>query len=516
MNQQFFFEPISLDKLECFSKSDLIVLFRGEQNLRQQLEKEVKRLQGLNKECRQKRLNIEDQYISLKNKFFGRSSEKETRSKGVQKKSSGKNKKKTRVLLPSLRHPDIPLIERDVEFEKPPICKCCGHEMRDTGLTEDSEFLTAIPAQYMVIRQKRHKYSCGKCYSSIVTAPSPPRVRPGGGYSDEMMIDVSVSKYCDLIPIERYAKMACRLGLRDLPPQSLIEQTHYLGEFIEGVYKKLKEKILSARVLHADETPHRMLEGSKKLKWYLWGFSTKDDCYFDIKASRSGSVASDFLLKSRCKYLVSDVFSGYSRAVKQANKERRGKKKSGKILNIYCNAHSRRKFREASTHFENEAKFFIDLYQKIYRLYRISRDRPPDRVLKARRLMRPLFEKMKSRAMEKVKCYSSKSSIGKAMFYFLNNYEGLTLFVDNADLPIDNNSLERLLRNPVIGRKTWYGTHSLKGAKTAAILFSIMESCKLNTVNPREYLKQLIKDIHQGKKPYTPSEFKFKILKKTQ
>ncbi len=137
-------------------------------------------------------------------------------------------------------------------------------------------------------------------------------------------------------------------------------------------------------------------------------------------------------------------------------------------------------------------------------------------MLKVRRLMKPLFEKMKSRAMEKVKCYSSKSSIGKAMFYFLNNYNGLTFFVDEADLPIDNNSLERLLRNPVIGRKTWYGTHSLRGAKTAAILFSVMESCKLNTVNPRKYLKQLIEDMHQGKKLYTPSEFKFKSLQKQQ
>ncbi len=231
-------------------------------------------------------------------------------------------------------------------------------------MTENSEFLTAIPAQYMVIRQKRHKYSCGKCYSSMVTTPAPPRVRPGGGYSDDMMIDVSVSKYCDLIPIERYAKMACRLGLRYLPPQSMIEQTHYLGEFIEGVYDRLKKKILSSRVLHADETPHRMLEGAKKSRWYLWGFSTEEDCYFDIKGSRSGSVASNFLLKSQCKYLVSDVFSGYSKAVKQANKERKGKKKSEKILNIYCNAHSRRKFREASTHFKGEAEFFIDLYKR--------------------------------------------------------------------------------------------------------------------------------------------------------
>ena len=75
-------------------------------------------------------------------------------------------------------------------------------------------------------------------------------------------------------------------------------------------------------------------------------------------------------------------------------------------------------------------------------------------------------------------------------------------------MPIDNNPQERLLRNPVIGRKTWYGTHSKLGAKTAAILFSLVEACKLNKVNPRDYFKSLVKDLHAGKNAYTPFEYK--------
>ena len=322
MSQQVFFDPIPLHRLECFSKSDLIILFKGEQGIRKQLEKDNKRLRELNRECKQKRLGVDDDYIVLKNKFFGKSSEKQAKPEVPEKKRSSEKSGKKRVLLPSLRYPDTALIERDVELEKLPHCGCCGHEMRDTGLTENSEHLTVIPSQYMVIRQKRHKYSCGKCYGSMVTAPSPPKVKPGGGYSDEMMIDVSVSKYCDLIPIERYVRMASRLGISDIPPQSLIEQTHSLGKFIEPVYKRLKEGILSSKVLHADETTHRMLEGSKKSNWYLWGFSTPRDSYFDIRDSRSGSVASEFLLKSQCEYLVSDVFSGYAKAVREVNRDR--------------------------------------------------------------------------------------------------------------------------------------------------------------------------------------------------
>ncbi len=122
--------------------------------------------------------------------------------------------------------------------------------------------------------------------------------------------------------------------------------------------------------------------------------------------------------------------------------------------------------------------------------------------------MGPLFDQMRTRAIRDVSAYSSKSSIGKAMSYFLKNYEGFTLFLCHSELPIDNNSQERLLRSPVVGRKTWYGTHSKRGAETAAVLFSLIESCKLNRINPREYFKKLVESLHRGENPYTPREFK--------
>jgi hypothetical protein len=89
----------------------------------------------------------------------------------------------------------------------------------------------------------------------------------------------------------------------------------------------------------------------------------------------------------------------------------------------------------------------------------------------------------------------------------LNNFDELTYFLRHEDLPIDNNSQERLMRNPVIGRKTWYGTHSKRGAETNAILFSIVESCKINKVNPREYFKEIVHIIHEKRPIFTPNEF---------
>ena len=99
-----------------------------------------------------------------------------------------------------------------------------------------------------------------------------------------------------------------------------------------------------------------------------------------------------------------------------------------------------------------------------------------------------------------------------ALNYFLENYDGLTLFLTEPEVPIDNNSQERLLRSHVVGRKTWYGTHSERGAETAAVLFSIVETCKLNKVNPREYFKQLVEDLLAKKPAYTPYDYKIRML----
>lgn len=497
---------IPLEKFELLSKEELIQFARGEQHLRLQMQRENDRLRAQYEELKQRSFLIEDQLVSVKNKIFCRSSEKSPPASSDGGESKKKKFQKSRVLLPSQRYPDAMLIERHVELEIIPSCGCCQAKMQDSGMTQDSEFLTVIPEQYLVIRQKRHKYRCGKCHGDIKTAPAPPRIKDGSSYSDEMMIDVALSKYCDLIPVERYAQIAKRAGLKDLPPQSLIEMTHNLSDFSKPAYEKLKIEIQKSSVLSADETPHRMLEGSSKANWYLWGFSTPKTSYFEIHDTRSGQVASTLLVDSSCKYLVSDVFSGYGKAVRDINKVREidGREK---IRNSYCNAHARRKFKEALDRFPDDAQFFIDQYKEIYRIEAETKMRSPNERVALRAEMKIYFNNLKLKSMADIAGFSSKSSLGRAMSYFLENFEGLTLFLQHNDLPIDNNSQERLLRSPVVGRKTWYGTHSERGAETAAVLFSLVESCKLNKINPREYFKKLVQDLHQKKSPMTPSEF---------
>jgi hypothetical protein len=101
-------------------------------------------------------------------------------------------------------------------------------------------------------------------------------------------------------------------------------------------------------------------------------------------------------------------------------------------------------------------------------------------------------------------CWTSLVRAG----HFLKNYDTLTFFLADAETPIDNNAQERNLRSHVMGRKSWYGTHSKRGALTAAILFSIVETCKLAGVNPRQYFECLVNDLLYGAAPYTPAQYK--------
>ena len=490
MTQQYIFDPIPCDKFDLLSKEEVVELCKGLQDFNRQLQTALSEATAKITSGEQKSFLLNEQLINIKHRLFGKSSEK---SKTGAKGPSGQSSKK-RVLLPSERYPGLDIIEKDVTLDKEPNCPCCSSKMKDTGMTEDGEYLTVIPKRYYVVRQKRHKYSCPTCQGAVVTAPLIPRVTPGSSYSDEMMVDVAMSKYLELVPVERYSSIAKREGV-DLAPNSLIQLTHNLADFVVPVYEKIKQEVLASEIIHADETPHRMLEGDKKSNWYFWGFSNTKASYFEARDTRSGDVAVELLKGSQCRYLVSDVFSGYERAVAETNKIREGPK----IQSLFCHAHARRKFKEAEKSNE-DAEFFVRAYKAIYRLEKGN--------LETRRAWQRLYlEALKTKAQRLEVKTLRASAMGKAISYFLNNFEGLLRFTERDDLPIDNNAQERQLRTPVIGRKTWYGTHSRRGAMTASILFSIVESCKLNQVNPRQYLKDLIHSAHQVQGVFTPAQY---------
>lgn len=414
--------------------------------------------------------------------------------------------------LPSRRYPEAQIREERIKFEETPTCPLCGEKMQDSGMSEDSEYIDVQAKEFFIAEQKRPKYRCTCCHGGIVTAPAPARVTPGGAYSDEVIVDATLSKYCDLIPMERYCQMAGRGGFGELPPHSLIQTTFRLADFMQGVYGLIKAEVLMAPVLLADETPHRMLEGDPIRRWYLWGFSSGEltASFFECHDTRSGDVSIDVLKDSTCEALVSDAYCGYVRTVKEINEDR-AKKGLPLIKNVYCNSHARRQFWPDNGDIENapdDVKFMVKQYKEIYNLNAAAKGLSDASVLEIRSQMKPFFESMKKEAAKKVEEYSDKSSMGKAYSYFLKYYDQLTVFLKDPRIPIDNNASERLLRSHVVGRKTWGGTHSRAGAATAAVHFSIVETCKLNGVNPRLFYLDAIQRIHQRRQSITPRRYK--------
>lgn len=455
-------------------------------------DKHVKKLNGLLAPEQLEMVAILDQMVILKKSLYGRSSEKAPDRKDIQAKST--KGRDPFHLLPSLRYPELPLVEKELEAMHAPKCKLCSHELTKMNVTENSEYITLMEKVYRVERVCRHKYRCEKCHGDIYTVPPLPRIREGSSMSDEVAIDIAISKYADHLPIERYGKQMERLGMEGVNRQTLIEQTHFLADYLEPIYEGIKVEVETASVIHADETPWKMLENSDVKSWQMWGFFTGASCYYSAENTRAAKVAGDFLKNCKAEFLGSDAYSGYQNATKET-----------KIKNFYCNAHARRKFKEAALSYP-EAVPVINYYGELYEIEKEIKNLKPEEKRKHRQ------ERSKP-IVDKIKCYIEsltplpQSSIGKAKNYLQAHWKELTLFLEDGRLPIDNNLAERALRGPVLGRKNYYGNHSKRGARTTSILYSIVESCKLNEINPQKYLKDIVQDLHAKRKPRTPAQY---------
>ena len=208
--------PIPDELFPLCSRRDLLGLLRGEQSIRLQMQEKLDRLEAEKAALEEQVLEIEGQYVRIKNKIFGKSSEKSppppapaAKSDEEQDKPKKEKKENSAPRLPSERYPNAEIIEKELKLETPPSCRSCGLDMVESGMCEVSEYLTVVPKKFIIVRQIRHKYRC-RCHGDIQTTPSLPRIKPGSSYSDEMIIDIAASKYCDLIPIERYCSIAAR------------------------------------------------------------------------------------------------------------------------------------------------------------------------------------------------------------------------------------------------------------------------------------------------------------------
>jgi transposase len=463
--------------------------------------------------CRDKDLEIaqlQQQIEQLRNKKFGRSSERRNNnSKKKDKKSPKKALNRTR--LPSEQFPDARVVECTIEDSSLPQCTECRGSMTDSGLRETAEKIEYQPAELYIHRTHRVRYHCKCCQVAPQTAALPPRLAPGTSLGDSFIIQSCVSKFYDLLPTTRHAKILARTRTA-ISHKLLLKGQSIMAVILFEVYQAIKADILRGTVVFADETIHRQLEDNGgNWRWYLWGFGNKNNIYFEIQDTRSGDVSVAFLIASLALFLVSDAYSGYGRTIREINEVRTSKKQTP-IQSALCNDHGRRYFFYAKS--DPLAEEALDLYDKIYEIERkvqlLLNEKPENtrKALSLRQTADPFFQKIHEVSCKILLDAPEKSTEATAATYFLNQVKGLTLYLQHIELPISNAFSERSIRDYVVLRKTALGNHSRKGAEEAAIQLSVMCSCKIVGVNPTEFLEFTRTRYLEKKLLLTPHQYK--------
>ncbi len=376
-------------------------------------------------------------------------------------------------------------------------CPCCSHSLHRIG--EDvSERLDIVPAQLRVVVVRRPKYACRACEDVIVQAPAPARVIEGGLPTEATVAQVLVSKYADHLPLYRQAQIYARQGV-NLDRSTLADWVGRAAWHLRPVHERLLGELKASPKLFADETTAPVLDpGRGRTKTgQLWAYARDDRPWEgsdppgvayvyapDRKAERPIAHLAGFT-----GILQVDGYGGY-RVLAE---------KSGVTL-AFCWAHVRRRFFELAT--AGPAPIASEALRRIAELYRIEDDirgRPANERRAARQARSgPIVADLETWLHEKLGLISQKTKLAEAIRYTLSRWVGLSRFLDDGRIEIDSNTVERSIRPIALNRKNALFAGSDGGAEHWAVIASLIETCKLNGVEPLGYLADVLSRIVNG------------------
>ena len=375
-------------------------------------------------------------------------------------------------------------------------CTACGGRLRQIG-QDVSEQLEYVPAHFKVIRHVRPKLACVSC-QTIFQAAAPSRPIARGVAGPALLANVLVSKYCDHIPLHRLARIHGRDGV-SLDPSTYagwVEQCHAL---LDPLVAALGRYTLASAKVHADDTPVPVLDpGRGRTKTgRLWVY-VRDDrpagsteppaAWYRYSPDRKGEHPQDHLKNFR-GILQADAYGGYGKIYA-----------TGRVDEALCWAHARRPFWDL---YENQGRVAGSIaeqaLQRIAALYAIEaqiRGRPPDvRRIERQARAGPLIDEMHAWLTSLVGRVSAKSELARAIGYSLTRWRALTRYRDDGRIEIDNNAAERALRGVALGRGNYLFMGSDAGGERAAAIYSLVETAKLNGLDPQVYLREVLTRI---------------------
>ena len=442
-----------------------------------QLAEELGRANGQEAEMLELELGLLREQLHDRNQaLFGTSSEKRVHANGE---GQGEAPTKPKRGHGPTAQPELPIVDAVFELdEADTACPKCGGELSAMdGQFEESDVVDVVQRSFRIVREKRQKYACA-CGECIETALGSDKPVKGGRYSLSFAATVASDKFEDHTPLARQVRQMGRVGLR-VTSQTLWDQSLGLAHHLEPSYRALKDYILEDGVVGMDETPWPLLGKGKTKKWWVWSLCRPDAVYYEIAPTRSTKEVAA-LLGDYEGVVMCDGYASYPSFVKN----RAG---PGQLVLANCWSHARRKFVKAKTSYP-VAEEMLALLAQIYSIEREADGNLEVRVELRRLKSRPLIDEIQAWLLTQHAL--PKSSLGKAITYTSKLWDGLTLFLDNPHIPLDNNATERSIRGIALGRKNHYGSKSQRGTEVAAIYYSLIESAKLVGVNTREYLEE--------------------------
>jgi transposase len=370
-------------------------------------------------------------------------------------------------------------VELDVA-EADKVC-ACGHPKTRIG-DSVSEKLEYEPASFVVIETVRAKYACPHCHDGVVEAAAPPQAIEKSLAGEGLLAHVVVSKYVDHLPLHRLAGIFARHGV-DLSRTTLCGWVADVASALAPIGDHLRREVTTATYLQTDDTPVTVLGAQGgSFKGRLWTYLDPlgQQVVFDATATHERDGPEAFLAPF-AGALQADAYAGYDALYR-----------SGRVVEIGCWAHARRRFVEALTT-DPQAALIVALIQQLYQVERAGTDLDAD----ARRALRrdqavPLLARIDTVRQALARTVLPKSPLGDAVRYLTNQWAALQRYVEDGRLAIDNNRAENQLRVVAVGRKNWLFAGSLEGARRAALLYSLVQSCKLVDVPPFDDLKDVL------------------------
>ena len=358
--------------------------------------------------------------------------------------------------------------------------------------------LNITPARVERIVYLREKWGYQDSRDSVNTALMPPMIIPRGKLTNEAILTIAIEKFFNGMPLYRQLKKYNAM-YADLSKSTLSDAMLALADLFTPVADAIRLDVFASKFVHADETRLKFAEktqdkdGKKSQKYkqgYIFIYQNADQAWFhygDSRAARHIKCALNIDDEERVfiGYLMTDAYAGYG--------EHKG-------IRLACWTHVRRKFFNLADNNAN-AKEILDLINALYKVEKKARSKAAKENLDSSAYLEYLAELRQAESKpiiqkinEKLTLFESistpSSALGKAMSYTRKLWQSLQVYLDDPELPIDNNAAERSLRNVVVGRKNWLFSGSFDAAKAAAVCYSLMESCRLQGIDPWEYMNR--------------------------